>query len=249
MTRLARMVVSGLPHHVTQRGNRREPIFFEDGDQGDLPRSSWGADAQGGCGSLGLLLDAKPRAPDPESAANGWARPCGGRSTSPLHQLHQCTRPLDGASISEPFRIGSHGRIASDLSGLSPNASAASSPRASAVFTSVAAKAQTISVQFLNGKNGKAIKKGVRIWAYFNNDTGRHILDLHTDQDGEIRFDTNGAKTFQVSLVGYVPCGEQPIGSPAQDYAVADTLRTGLLTRNDCGYMDAEPIRGRLLYS
>jgi putative transposase len=26
------MVVSGLPHHVTQRGNRREPIFFEDGD-------------------------------------------------------------------------------------------------------------------------------------------------------------------------------------------------------------------------
>src|SRR5271163_4930002 len=33
MTRLARMVVSGLLHHVTQRGNRREPIFFEDGNQ------------------------------------------------------------------------------------------------------------------------------------------------------------------------------------------------------------------------
>ena len=33
MTRLARIVVPGLPHHVTQRGNRREPIFFEDGDQ------------------------------------------------------------------------------------------------------------------------------------------------------------------------------------------------------------------------
>ncbi|HEX4810069.1 MAG TPA: hypothetical protein VH325_14115, partial [Bryobacteraceae bacterium] len=29
MTRLARMVVPGLPHHVTQRGNRREAIFFE----------------------------------------------------------------------------------------------------------------------------------------------------------------------------------------------------------------------------
>ena len=27
------MVVPGLPHHVTQRGNRREAIFFEDGDQ------------------------------------------------------------------------------------------------------------------------------------------------------------------------------------------------------------------------
>jgi len=33
MARLARIVVPNLPHHVTQRGNRREPIFFEDGDQ------------------------------------------------------------------------------------------------------------------------------------------------------------------------------------------------------------------------
>jgi hypothetical protein len=31
--RLARTVVAGLPHHATQRGNRRETIFFEDGDQ------------------------------------------------------------------------------------------------------------------------------------------------------------------------------------------------------------------------
>jgi putative transposase len=33
MARLARIVVPGSPHHVTARGNRREPIFFEDGDQ------------------------------------------------------------------------------------------------------------------------------------------------------------------------------------------------------------------------
>jgi putative transposase len=32
MARLARVVVPDLPHHVTQRGNRREAIFFEDGD-------------------------------------------------------------------------------------------------------------------------------------------------------------------------------------------------------------------------
>jgi putative transposase len=32
MARFARVVVPGLPHHVTQRGNRREPIFFENGD-------------------------------------------------------------------------------------------------------------------------------------------------------------------------------------------------------------------------
>jgi len=33
MPRLPRTVFAGLPHHVTQRGNRREPIFFSDGDR------------------------------------------------------------------------------------------------------------------------------------------------------------------------------------------------------------------------
>lgn len=33
MARLARMVIPGVPHHMTQRGNRRERIFFEAGDE------------------------------------------------------------------------------------------------------------------------------------------------------------------------------------------------------------------------
>ena len=32
MARLARVVVEGLPHHVTQRGNRRQRVFFDDTD-------------------------------------------------------------------------------------------------------------------------------------------------------------------------------------------------------------------------
>ena len=32
MARLSRVVIPGVPHHVTQRGNRRERTFFEDGD-------------------------------------------------------------------------------------------------------------------------------------------------------------------------------------------------------------------------
>ena len=32
MARLARVVIPGVSHHVTQRSNRREPKFFEDGD-------------------------------------------------------------------------------------------------------------------------------------------------------------------------------------------------------------------------
>ncbi len=32
MSRLPRLVIPGLPHHVTQRGNRRGQTFFEEGD-------------------------------------------------------------------------------------------------------------------------------------------------------------------------------------------------------------------------
>ncbi len=32
MARLSRVVIPGVPHHVTQRGNRRERTFFEEGD-------------------------------------------------------------------------------------------------------------------------------------------------------------------------------------------------------------------------
>lgn len=33
MPRLARAVFAGIPHHVTQRGNRREEVFFSDEDR------------------------------------------------------------------------------------------------------------------------------------------------------------------------------------------------------------------------
>ena len=33
MPRIARVVVPDVPHHVTQRGNRREDVFFSDADR------------------------------------------------------------------------------------------------------------------------------------------------------------------------------------------------------------------------
>ena len=33
MARLSRIVIPGVPHHITQRGNRRQPIFFSDEDR------------------------------------------------------------------------------------------------------------------------------------------------------------------------------------------------------------------------
>ncbi|MDF1581413.1 MAG: transposase, partial [Desulfuromonadales bacterium] len=32
MARIARVVVPGYPHHITQRGNRRQQVFFNDED-------------------------------------------------------------------------------------------------------------------------------------------------------------------------------------------------------------------------
>jgi REP element-mobilizing transposase RayT len=33
MARLPRIAGPGCPHHVTARGNRRKPMFFQNGDQ------------------------------------------------------------------------------------------------------------------------------------------------------------------------------------------------------------------------
>lgn len=33
MPRIARPVFAGIPHHITQRGNRRENVFFDDEDR------------------------------------------------------------------------------------------------------------------------------------------------------------------------------------------------------------------------
>lgn len=33
MPRIARAVFPGVPHHITQRGNRREDVFFSDADR------------------------------------------------------------------------------------------------------------------------------------------------------------------------------------------------------------------------
>jgi putative transposase len=62
MARIARVVVPGLPHHVTQRGDRREPVFFE-ADDYRLYRRLVARSAARRCRSLGLLPDAQSRPP------------------------------------------------------------------------------------------------------------------------------------------------------------------------------------------
>jgi REP element-mobilizing transposase RayT len=38
MPRIARVVIPGIPHHITQRGNRRQNMFFSDADRNEYLR-------------------------------------------------------------------------------------------------------------------------------------------------------------------------------------------------------------------
>lgn len=110
------------------------------------------------------------------------------------------------------------------------------------------AAAQSVSVQFLNGKSGKPIGEGKRIYVAFQSGPIRSILNLHTDYQGVVQFDVESAKTFRVAPFGYVTCGEQAFDAPLKDYAVDDVVNDGLLTRNNCGTFDSQPQPGRLVY-
>jgi len=46
MARIARVVVPGVPHHVTQRGNRRQPVFFRGGGLSLVPSADRRAGAE-----------------------------------------------------------------------------------------------------------------------------------------------------------------------------------------------------------
>jgi putative transposase len=63
MARIARVVVPDLPHLVTQRGNRREPVFFEAGDYRLYRRLVAAAVPARRCRRPGLLPDAPSRPP------------------------------------------------------------------------------------------------------------------------------------------------------------------------------------------
>ena len=70
------MVIPGLPHHVTQRGNRREAIFFADGDQQiycDMLAESSLRKFQ--CGGMGLLPYAQSCSFDFDAAGSGRHQP------------------------------------------------------------------------------------------------------------------------------------------------------------------------------
>ena len=58
---MVRLLVPGMPHHVTQRGNRRQRTFFYDGDYTAYLELMAERCCQRGGGDLELLSDAQSR--------------------------------------------------------------------------------------------------------------------------------------------------------------------------------------------
>lgn len=114
-------------------------------------------------------------------------------------------------------------------------------------FLTCHAIAQTVTVQVLNGRNGKPMKK-VRVYVNFHGSTASQEIGLTTNSFGEITFETYGQRTFHITPIGCISCGAQPIGSQAPEYSVAEILSSGIVSRNDCSHREVEPLRGRLVY-
>ena len=126
MARIARFVAPGLPHHVTQRGNRRETVFFSDADY-ELYRDLLGQQCRkhgvavwSYCGRTNALhspRDAQPRSshsrPHRARRAGAGAR----RGASTLQRGRQRAIAGDRASLPVAFRLGGDGRGASDDGG------------------------------------------------------------------------------------------------------------------------------------
>ena len=111
MARIARVVVPDLPHHVTQRGNRREPVF-RGRRLSLLSATGRGGGAPRLCRSLGLLPDAQSRPSDRDAGGRGWVAGDLFRGAPALHRGHQRSFPVDGPSVPGSLWRGGDGRAA-----------------------------------------------------------------------------------------------------------------------------------------
>ena len=77
MARLARVVVPGIPHHITQRGNRRQQTFFADDDYAAYRDQLAQSCVKAGVRRVGLAPDAQPCPPDPGAGHGRKPTPIG----------------------------------------------------------------------------------------------------------------------------------------------------------------------------
>jgi hypothetical protein len=89
MARMGRVVAEGMPHHITQRGNRRQKTFFSDEDCAayiDL-MTQWCR--KYGVDYMGLLFDAEPCSFDGRAWKEGESQAGHRGGASPIYPSYQ----------------------------------------------------------------------------------------------------------------------------------------------------------------
>jgi len=99
MAQIARVVVPDFPHHVTQRGNRREPVFFEADDYRLYRRLVTAATRRDGTAVWAYCLTPRSRPPDRDAGGRRWVAGNFCQSARALHRGHQRSVPVDGPSV------------------------------------------------------------------------------------------------------------------------------------------------------
>jgi hypothetical protein len=118
---------------------------------------------------------------------------------------------------------------------------------ATMILPSAVASGQPVAVQLLNEKNRKPLK-GYRVYVLLGDPRAQHMLDLKTDHDGKVRFDTSGEATFQVRPIGTIACTKPATSPPDINFSVAEVIAHGVVTPNNCGSFDPEPLRGQVTF-
>jgi len=110
MARLARVVIPGHPHHVTQRGNGGARTFFSDDDYA-LYRDLLAASCRAAEVEIwAWCLMPNQRASDPRAVRRGRVAPGAGAGAPPLRRRHSRAPQADRAFLAGPFRLRGDGR-------------------------------------------------------------------------------------------------------------------------------------------
>jgi hypothetical protein len=118
---------------------------------------------------------------------------------------------------------------------------------ASVILPCARASGQPIAVQLLNGKTRKPLK-GYRVYILLGDPRAQNRLDLKTDHEGKVHFEASSENTFQVRPVGTVACTKPTAASEDINFNVAEVIAHGVVTPNECGSFDPEPMRGQVTF-
>jgi len=108
MARIARVIAAGYPHHVTQRGNRRQQTFFNDEDYAVYLEllSEWTRKHNVAVWAYCLMPNHVHLIAVPETQ-DGLARAIG--SPPSLYEAHQFQRGMAGPFMAGAVCVISHG--------------------------------------------------------------------------------------------------------------------------------------------